>query len=108
MLTINRERILFISRSLQHYFTNILTIFVQPMEETTTPDIFVQFLYRELSAMEAIETAQMIDQYPSLRQEFSALQSAKMQLPKVLFNPSADVLNRIKAYSASTALEVQF
>lgn len=78
------------------------------MEETTTPDLLVQYLYRELSAVDAVETAQLLDYDFQLRQEFTALQSAKLQLPKVLFNPSADVLNRIKAYSSSTAFEVQF
>ena len=78
------------------------------MNKTHTPDALVQFLFRELSAFEAVETAQLIDHNPVVRAEYATLQAAKMQLPKVHFNPSANVLQRVMQYSATTALEVQY
>lgn len=79
-----------------------------PMEETYTYDaLMVQFLYRELSAGDAVEMAHLIEEDPELSAEYSMLLSAKAQLPKALFNPSSAVLHNIMQYSAKTALEAQ-
>ena len=75
------------------------------MEETYTYDALVHFLYREMPAIEAIETAQSLDADPALRAQFDELLLAKTQLPKARFNPSSAVLNNILQYSAKTAFE---
>ena len=78
------------------------------MEETYTYDaLLVQFLYRELSAGDAVEMAHLIEEDSEIGADFSMLLSAKAQLPKALFNPSPSVLQNILHYSAKTALELQ-
>lgn len=80
-----------------------------PMEETYTYDAqMVQFLYRELSAGDAVEMAHMIEEDSEISADFSQLLFAKAQLPKVQFNPSPSVLHNILQYSAKTALEAHF
>ncbi len=79
------------------------------MEETYTYDAqMVQFLYRELSAGDAMEMAHMIEDNSDICADFNALLFAKAQLPKVQFNPSPSVLHNIMQYSAKTALEAHF
>lgn len=79
------------------------------MEETYTYDAqMVQFLYRELSAGDAVEMAHMIEEDAEISTEFNAMLFAKAQLPKVQFNPSSSVLHNILQYSAKTALEARF
>lgn len=80
-----------------------------PMEETYTYDAqMVQFLYRELSAADAVEMAHLIEDNSDINAEFNALLFAKAQLTKVQFNPSPTVLHNILQYSAKTALEAHF
>lgn len=80
-----------------------------PMEETYTYDAqMVQFLYRELSAGDAVEMAHMIEEDSEICADFNALLCAKARLPKVQFNPSPSVLHNILQYSAKTALEAHF
>lgn len=79
------------------------------MEETYTYDAqMVQFLYRELSAGDAVEMAQMIEENTEIGADYNSLLFAKAQLPKVQFNPSPSVLQHILQYSAKTALEAHF
>lgn len=76
------------------------------MDETYTYDAqMVQFLYRELSASDAFEMAHLIEHDANAGAEFIHLLFAKAQLPKVQFNPSSAVLQKILQYSAKTALE---
>lgn len=80
-----------------------------PMEETYTYDAqMVQFLYRELSAADAVEMAHIIEENADVSAHFNTYLFAKAQLPKVQFNPSASVLHNILQYSAKTALEAHF
>lgn len=77
-----------------------------PMEETYTYDAqLVQFLYRELSAGDAVEMSHLIEDDAEISADFNSLIFAKAQLPKVQFNPSPSVLHNILQYSAKTALE---
>lgn len=79
------------------------------MEETYTYDAqMVQFLYRELSAGNAVEMAHRIEDDSVVSSDFNTLLFAKAQLPKVQFNPSPSVLHNILQYSAKTALEAHF
>jgi len=75
------------------------------MKENYTYNSLVQFLYREMSAAEAVDTADQIDENPDTRALFDDLILAKTQLPKAHFNPSPTVLNNILQYSTKTALE---
>lgn len=78
------------------------------MEETYTYyDDLVQFLYHEMPAGEAAEMANLIEDDSEMNAMFNDLLSAKTQLPKVQFNPSQAVLNRILQYSTKTALEAR-
>ena len=79
------------------------------MEETYTYESqMVQFLYRELSAGDAVEMAHMIEDDAEISADFNSMLFAKAQLPKVQFNPSPSVLQNILQYSAKTALEAHF
>jgi hypothetical protein len=78
-----------------------------PMQENYTYDALVQFLYRDMPADEATDTAQQLEEDAALRAEFNALLTAKNLLPKASFNPSPAVLNNILQYSTKTALEAQ-
>ncbi|MCW5922936.1 MAG: hypothetical protein KIS77_11365 [Saprospiraceae bacterium] len=76
------------------------------MEETYTDNnALVQFLYREMPAEEAVEMASKIEADLEMRAMFDALLLAKIQLPKVRFNPSTAALNNILQYSTKTAYE---
>lgn len=80
-----------------------------PMEETYTYDAqMVQFLYRELSAGDAVEMAHMIEEDVEMSADFNALLFAKAQLPKVQFLPSATALRNILQHSTKTALGARF
>jgi hypothetical protein len=74
------------------------------MDDTHTLDALVQFLYRELAAEEVPSTVNNLENVEGLRIAYGELLTAKAQLPKVVFNPSTDTLNRILQYSASTAV----
>ena len=75
------------------------------MEENDTLNALVQFLYREMPAEEAVEMAHLIDKNPDVREMFDTLLLAKIQLPKVHFNPSNTSLKNILQYSTKTAFE---
>jgi hypothetical protein len=74
------------------------------MEESYTLDAFVQLLYRELPAEEAVAYFQWIQQDAQRTEQYRELMAAKSQLPpKSLYNPSISAVQRILAYSAATA-----
>lgn len=73
------------------------------MDETHTLDALVQFLYHEMPAEDAFLTAKVLQQNTDLRTTYTEMLSAKAQLPKAMFNPSNDVLNRIRQYSTTAA-----
>ena len=75
------------------------------MEDTYTNDALVQFLYHEMSAVEAIEMAHAIEADEYLLSEFRSMQRAKSHLVRVLFQPSSVSVNNVLRYSAGTALE---
>lgn len=75
------------------------------MEESYTLNALVQFLYREMPAEEAVEMAHLIEEDPQMRAMFDDLLLAKVQLPKVRFNPSKVALDNILQYSTKTAFE---
>ena len=79
----------------------------QPMEETVHTDL-MRFIYREMSATEALDFSQILADDRPLRREFDSLLEAKVSLPKVRFNPSEETLQNILRYSSQTAFETQF
>lgn len=74
------------------------------MDESLTLDALTQFLYHDLPAEDAFLTSKLMEQNPELRATYTEMLSAKAQLPKAMFNPSTDVLNRIRQYSAQTTV----
>ena len=79
----------------------------QPMEEILHTDL-MRFMYREMSASEALDFSQTLAENPPLRREFDSLLEARVSLPKVRFNPSEETLQNILRYSSQTAFETQF
>jgi len=90
-------------------FHNITKRFWQlPMEETYTYQPLVQFLYHEMSAVDAVEMTHLIEEDNFLHAEFNTLLTAKSQLPKVQFSPAKSSISNILQYSAKSALEARF
>lgn len=75
------------------------------MENISTYENLVRFIYRDMSAEEAMNFADFVDADFDARLAFDELLLAKLQLPKVQFDPSPNTLNNILQYSKSTALE---
>jgi hypothetical protein len=75
------------------------------MEQTSTQNQMVQQLYKELLSKDsaALQASLRVD--PNLKKESEELFIAYHYLPKVKFNPSNSVLERILRYSAATAVE---
>lgn len=78
-----------------------------PMQENSLHDLLMQFLYHDLTAEEAEETARLLDEDFAMREQFNQLLSAKNLLPKARFNPAPAVLSNILQYSTKTALEAR-
>ncbi len=62
----------------------------------------MRFLYREMSADEALNFSQEIENSPAAQAEFSSLLEAKMALPKASFEPSDEAIENILRHSART------
>lgn len=75
------------------------------MEELSTHNNLVRFLYQETSLREDIVLQKLMVSDASLQEEYNMLKDTKQQLPKVLFNPSPSVLDRIMNHSRTTATE---
>ncbi len=76
------------------------------MEESLHLDM-MRFIYREMSASEALDFSQELENDRSARAEFSSLLETKMALPKARFQPSDDAIENILRYSAKTgALQI--
>jgi hypothetical protein len=76
-----------------------------PMEESHTLNALVQFIYHDMPAGEAVtQTTRILLNDISLKGAYTEMLAAKTELPKVLFSPSSEVVNRILQYSAKTAV----
>ena len=75
------------------------------MEELSTKNNLVRFLYQETSLVEDVVLQSKLSSNSELQAEYDLLNTAKQQLPKVLFNPSSSVLDNILKYSRTTATE---
>jgi hypothetical protein len=77
------------------------------MEKISTNLDLIRSLYNETSASENRALRQDFANNADLKAEYTMLRNAKNALPKVLFNPSESVLDRILAFSRTTAVAEQ-
>jgi hypothetical protein len=77
------------------------------MEKISTNFDLIRSLYNETSANENRALTQELAENAELKAEYIMLREAKNALPKVLFNPSESALDRILAFSRSTAVAQQ-
>jgi hypothetical protein len=77
------------------------------MEKISTNLDLVRSLYNETSASENRALRQDLAKNSDLKAEYTMLRNAKNALPKVLFDPSESVLDRILAFSRTTAVAEQ-
>jgi cell shape-determining protein MreC len=77
------------------------------MEKISTNFDLIRSLYNETSANENRALKQELAENSELKAEYNMLREAKNALPKVLFNPSESALDRILAFSRSTAVAQQ-
>jgi hypothetical protein len=75
------------------------------MEQNFTQNQMVQQLYKELLTDESAVLQASIRTNPTFKKESDDLLIAYQYLPKVKFNPSNSVLERILRHSAATAVE---
>ncbi len=78
------------------------------MEKISTKNNLVRLIYNDMSMREESAIRNEISGNDVLTYEFDMLRNAKNALPKVLFNPSDSVLDRIMAYSHATAHQPHF
>ncbi|MEY4135291.1 MAG: hypothetical protein ACOYOO_03390 [Saprospiraceae bacterium] len=69
------------------------------MHQTCTPDLFVKWLYGELTPEEAREAKAIIQHDVLMREEFQALQKAYRMLPKATFSASPKTIEAVLRYS---------
>ena len=80
----------------------------QRMEKISTKNNLVRLLYNDLSLSTENALRNELSGNDVLAYEYEMLRDAKNALPKVLFNPSDSVLDRIMAYSQKTAHQPHF
>ncbi len=78
------------------------------MEKISTNNDLVRLIYNDLTVREEMVLRNELRSNDVLAFEFDMLREAKNALPKVLFNPSNSVLDRIMAYSHKTAHQPHF
>ena len=78
------------------------------MEKISTKNDLVRLIYNDLTLREENTLRNELRSNDVLAFEFDMLREAKNALPKVLFNPSNSVLDRIMAYSHKTAHQPHF
>jgi hypothetical protein len=75
------------------------------MEELSTQNSVLRLVYNDLNFQEKEKMEREMSKDYRIRAEFEMLKEAKQLLPKVLFDPSASVLDRILSYSKATTPE---
>ena len=69
------------------------------MEQRYTENDLVQFIYRDMEAIEYCELLFSLDDNPELNESYEDLLKAKEKLPNVSFAPSNDTMHMLLAYS---------
>ena len=69
------------------------------MEHCYTENDLIQFLYRDMEAVDYCELLFSIDDNPELKDTYESLIAQKNNLPKVSFSPTLSSIEMITAYS---------
>jgi len=69
------------------------------MEHNYTENDIVQFIYRDMEAIDYCELLFSIDENPELKSTYEELIGAKESLPTINLSPSSDSLQMIMAYN---------
>ena len=75
------------------------------MKQTFTPELLLQYLYKETSLAESLEIAEELEEDLMLQEEYEELQEAYRELPKVQFSPSNKTISQVLEYSKEAKLE---
>jgi len=75
------------------------------MKQTFTNNDLVQFIYKETSAIKTLAIQEALALDTDLFENYQALMSGYMELPKATFAPTSSVLQNILKYSAQAAVE---
>lgn len=78
------------------------------MKHNLTQNDLVRFLYKETSAAETIAIGEALSEDPELYDQYEALLEGWLELPRVQFNPSPDVLQKVLGHNRRTTLETQY
>ena len=78
------------------------------MEKISTKNNLVRLVYNDITLREEKALRFELEGNDELAYELEMLRDAKLALPKVQFNPSDSVLDRIMAYSRQTAHQPHF
>jgi hypothetical protein len=78
------------------------------MEKISTKNNLVRLIYGDMPFREEMAFRNEMAGNDDLAYELEMLRDAKNALPKVQFNPSESVLDRIMAFSRQTAHQPQF
>lgn len=78
------------------------------MEKISTKNNLVRLIYNDMTLREELSLRSELQGNSELTYELEMLRDAKNALPKVQFNPSDSVLDRIMAYSRQTAHQPHF
>ena len=76
------------------------------MQENSTPDHFIAYLYNETTSSESRLIQETLNQDLAFRKDFEVLQTVKRQLPKAKFNAAPITLQRILKYSKTSAVTI--
>ena len=69
------------------------------MKQCYTENDIVQFIYKDMEAIDYCELLFSLDSNPELKSCYETMMGAKKELPKVTFSPSSDSVHMILAYS---------
>lgn len=69
------------------------------MKHNYTENDLVQFIYRDMEAIDYCELLFSIDDNPELKSSYEKMIGYKEELPNISYNPSADSMQMILAYS---------
>ncbi|MDA9773434.1 hypothetical protein N9B82_00640 [Saprospiraceae bacterium] len=69
------------------------------MEHNYTENDIIQFIYRDMEAVDYCELLFSIDENPELKSSYEKMIGAKNDLPELSLSPSSDSVHMIMAYS---------
>ncbi len=75
------------------------------MEQNSTQNLFVKFLYRETTFTETSKVKQMLATDRVVFEEMEGLRKTFRQLPKVKFKPANETISKILSYSKFSLVE---